>query len=1226
MIKKHGKILTFFFILSLCLCALGQFLSQGGQAYADTYVARVERGGSYAFYSTLGNAFENAQDDDVIVVLSNVEIENTIGISCDCTINLGGYTLSANTDVFCVTNNASVTISGGTLVSNSGRAIVVSDENANADYNLTLSSLTINSTTSVAVELDAIGTYNIQNCTLNSAVKLMVGNLTMSGTTIEASGKAVIVEAKEPGCTATFTLCTITSTGDYALGATFAENEEPEYCRVKVVEGNWTGEANHGVFSSTNDFNPANEDFYILIGSGRFSHDVTDYCPVGWWTTITEDHDYAPSHRLYQINYICGEQGVLSEDGASSFYSFNGNVILKTASIPDGRFDGWYENDALVGSVLSGGRQVQGFSSNIASELYDRTFVAKYTLYAQVIYAGDTINASTDLDAQKAISDMVANDYVKTNSLLTITNNSLLDGLTPAQIAELKTQLVDGNNDPVDVDEVDNLNIRVDVEIDNILLESMRVVGVEYKVFIYVIARNSSHDVIGSYKIENLQQVFGESATITFNLPIPTRFVGERVKVTHGADDIRTFDILQETNDKYVPFVYSDLSNPSIKLETTHDMIDTMNTAKTNSVFTFHQDYQFDRPEIVIIPSGKNIILNTNGFDVTGENALTFVVRGNLVVNALGSTLNIHFVVEGSSSSLEINDGTFVSQSGPVLETMRRAYGLSVSATATTFLAEQGNAITIYGQGSYTFLSIVVEGENGFEIGGGSISIINSDIVADDACFVVRQAYAGELASLTINGGRFTGEYALLEDGEYIKENIATQIYISGGTFNGIVQSACCKRFINGGYYLTKPAVEFFVDGRYVVDSEDRYQVVTSENAYIFATNRLLAVDKYFESENIDEYISEYELLADYILSVGQDENVDGREKLNELLLQKQSIQDYNDASSSILEIPRYAFDIEACQRAMDEYLQTRTALGNVTDASNVYYGVISSTAESKYNVLTEQRRIYYTIDIPVPVAQTFVYNKQVQTYFDEDNLHFAIRVNNNSRKISGEQVVTLSLQDGFNWADGTNDDKEYTFSIAKANIDVSGLSFINRVVAYNGAVKSIYVTGDIPKYMTVTYQNNDQVNAGTYNVLANFVLREDMALNYNTPEPMEAVLTITRARFELEGIRFDDGGYEFDGKSKSLYIDGDLPEGVSVVYSGNSQASIGNHLVTAYFTLSDDLAQNYLEPSPISANLTILGSSMESVPTWALIATIAGISIIALAFFIFMTFKRHKG
>ena len=84
-----------------------------------------------------------------------------------------------------------------------------------------------------------------------------------------------------------------------------------------------------------------------------------------------------------------------------------------------------------------------------------------------------------------------------------------------------------------------------------------------------------------------------------------------------------------------------------------------------------------------------------------------------------------------------------------------------------------------------------------------------------------------------------------------------------------------------------------------------------------------------------------------------------------------------------------------------------------------------------------------------------------------------------------------------------------FDITIAKATYDMSGITFADDRVTYDGEVHSLEISGDLPAGVSVTYAGNDKTNAGEYTVTATFA--GDSA-NYNAIPDMTAMLTIDKA------------------------------------------------------------------------------------------------------------------
>src|SRR5690606_1475241 len=128
------------------------------------------------------------------------------------------------------------------------------------------------------------------------------------------------------------------------------------------------------------------------------------------------------------------------------------------------------------------------------------------------------------------------------------------------------------------------------------------------------------------------------------------------------------------------------------------------------------------------------------------------------------------------------------------------------------------------------------------------------------------------------------------------------------------------------------------------------------------------------------------------------------------------------------------------------------------------------------------------------------------------------------------------------------------TLTITKA--ELTGITFEDQTVTYDGEEKSIFITGDLPDGVTVTYTGNEQTEVGDYDVTAHI----DGGTNYEDME-LEAVMSI---RGVLTDITFEDAEFTYDGTAKSIFITGDLPEGVTVTYTGNAETEAGEYEVVA--------------------------------------------------------------
>ena len=152
------------------------------------------------------------------------------------------------------------------------------------------------------------------------------------------------------------------------------------------------------------------------------------------------------------------------------------------------------------------------------------------------------------------------------------------------------------------------------------------------------------------------------------------------------------------------------------------------------------------------------------------------------------------------------------------------------------------------------------------------------------------------------------------------------------------------------------------------------------------------------------------------------------------------------------------------------------------------------------------------------------------------------------------------------------------TLIINKASIE--GISFIGSTLTYDGYNHSIYVNGYLPNGIIIEYYNNNNINAGEYEVTAVFY---DTTGNYIVPEPMTAVLKINKLTID---VSLENQTFSYDGEYHSLSLNGYIPYGISVTNTTNSFNKAGEYTVTYTFI---DTTGNYNIVESLEATLTIV-------------------------------------
>ncbi len=127
------------------------------------------------------------------------------------------------------------------------------------------------------------------------------------------------------------------------------------------------------------------------------------------------------------------------------------------------------------------------------------------------------------------------------------------------------------------------------------------------------------------------------------------------------------------------------------------------------------------------------------------------------------------------------------------------------------------------------------------------------------------------------------------------------------------------------------------------------------------------------------------------------------------------------------------------------------------------------------------------------------------------------------------------------------------------------GISFSGASYVYDGLEHSLKINGVLPEGYKVTYVNNGQTDVGS--IIAKAEIRDPSG---TIKAIFEAKITVTPASYNMGTVSFSNKSFIYDKQPHSIFIDGVLPEGVTVSYENNEHTEIGEYKVTANF-IGDD-------------------------------------------------------
>ncbi len=156
-------------------------------------------------------------------------------------------------------------------------------------------------------------------------------------------------------------------------------------------------------------------------------------------------------------------------------------------------------------------------------------------------------------------------------------------------------------------------------------------------------------------------------------------------------------------------------------------------------------------------------------------------------------------------------------------------------------------------------------------------------------------------------------------------------------------------------------------------------------------------------------------------------------------------------------------------------------------------------------------------------VVTSYTYNGKLQT------VNSGAKLNNNEQTLvytdntfttvaeGNGKVITVSVAESANYNAAS---ATVTITVAKATYDMSGITFEDNTVVYNGEAHTLAIGGTLPSGVTVTYDMSGKTESGVYTVTAKFSGDYD---NYNAIADMTATLTVKQATIE----NVVDGGEE---------------------------------------------------------------------------------------------------
>lgn len=158
------------------------------------------------------------------------------------------------------------------------------------------------------------------------------------------------------------------------------------------------------------------------------------------------------------------------------------------------------------------------------------------------------------------------------------------------------------------------------------------------------------------------------------------------------------------------------------------------------------------------------------------------------------------------------------------------------------------------------------------------------------------------------------------------------------------------------------------------------------------------------------------------------------------------------------------------------------------------------------------------------------------------------------------------------------------TLIINPATINFEYTKLNNQSFVYDGNPHSLVVV-NMPSGIAYEYINNSHIDVGNYEVSMTITYDER---NYiiSGYEPLKAILSITQAKIDMSGVKFQNKTFVYDSEPKTVEISGTLPEFVEVLrYGNNTRTNVGTSNAYVEFVVTNP---NYLPVENMSCELVI--------------------------------------
>ena len=673
-------------------------------------------------------------------------------------------------------------------------------------------------------------------------------------------------------------------------------------------------------------------------------------------------------------------------------------------------------------------------------------------------------------------------------------------------------------------------------------------------------------------------------------------------------------------------------TNPKIMLSFNNsvysymEMIDAINaisgfetTAEKRAVLKLLDN--FDLTSALTFNTGF-ITLDLNGYMLkqTGTSTVLDIYTGAdvILIDSNGADATYNYYVAES--------GVWVFYEGELPES---APENAVTGTVTGGIITGGNA----SNGGGVYVSEAAFTMNGGTIAGNAVKSIGGGIcLTNNSTFTMNGGMIAGNATTSNGGGVYVSGSTFTMNEGTISSNVATSgggVYVKGGTFTMEGGTISGNTAVynndggNGGGVLVNSVGSatgiFTMSGGTVSDNDATYYgsglyLYTDGNAEIgggyfggsiYVDGTISVSGGYFAEEFDTEYLAENCVLQDVSAFGGATFDGDYKDGFPYAVYAKAEITISTEENivydgSPVAE--GVDFTVEGADGVTLPYSYKTVGgddftAGLPTNAGKYTISACALNGEKQFlSVLfdiTIAKATYDMSDITFADGD-FTYDREAHSIAISGTLPAGVSVSYDvSYKVNaGEYTVTATFTgDSANY--NAIPDMTAKLTIAKADYDMSGITFENDSVTYDGQTHSIVISGDLPTGVTVTYEGNDKVNAGTYTVTAKFAGDYD---NYEVIADMTATLTIAKAAPAYTAPT------DLTVVAEGTLADIALPDGWAWKDGTVRLTETGEYKAVAVYTAAD--TANY---NPVEVELTITVLEPEGLSGGAIAGIVIG-------------------